>query len=110
MIGGLVLNFNKIKKNSFTIIIVIILLFSVLWFTEVEFLPLNVAKIVASNYMSQQEDGADYKVSGGEYSSAHDSYFIYFINTRTSSYRNIGIHYRYFPFEVYFDSDYPGIM
>lgn len=102
------MNFSRIKKNAFTIIIVFILLFSTLWFTEVEFLPLNTAKLVAMNYMSEQEDGAEYKISGGEYSSAHDSYVIYFINKNTSSYRNIGIHYRYFPFEVYFDSDYPG--
>ncbi len=95
------------KNNSLIIVIIIILFFSTLWFTEVELLPLKVAKIVAVKYMSHQEDGADYKVIGAEYSPAHECYFVNFINKNTSADRNIGIYYQYFPFEIYFDSDNP---
>lgn len=58
--------------------------------------------------MLEQDDGENYEVSGSDYSSAHDCYFVYFFKNGSSKQRNIGIYYHYFPFAVYFDSNYPG--
>lgn len=89
-----------------TFITTLIILFCVLWFSEI--LPKQVAQLVASSYMNHQEDGSDYQVLDVEYSPAHDSYFVYFINQKNKHQRNIGVYYRLFPYKVYFDSNYPG--
>ena len=58
--------------------------------------------------MLEQDGGKNYEVSGADYSPAYDCYFVYFVNDGSSKQRNIGIYYRYFPFVIYFDSNYPG--
>lgn len=90
------------------IIIITVVAFILLWFSD--FLPKQVVKIVAGNYISKQEDGNDYKLKDVEYSPAHDCYFAYYYKKENPSgeTRNIGVYYRWLPFDVYFDSAYPG--
>ncbi len=96
------------KKKHVVTIIIISVVFLALWFSE--FLPKQVVKIVAGNYISKQEDSAKYKLKDVEYSPAHDCYFAYYQNENDSNAetRNIGVYYRWFPVKVYFDSAYPG--
>jgi len=86
------------------IVFILILILVTLWFSDI--LPLQVAKVTAIIYMRQVEDHEDFQLIDAEYSPAHDTYFVYFKSGDIN--RNIGIYYRYFPFEVYFDSFYPG--
>ncbi|MFT4145281.1 MAG: hypothetical protein QM644_12565 [Mobilitalea sp.] len=90
------------------IVSVILAAFIILWFSD--FLPKQVVKVVASNYISKQEDGDNYKFKLVEYSPAHDSYMVYFYDTENSDaeLRNLGVYYRWFPFKVYYDSVFPG--
>lgn len=101
-------NLSTQKRKKFWIILLIIITFSFLWFSDV--LPKQIAEVVATNYMLKQENGNNYEVYDVEYSNAHDCYFVYFQNkdTQISEMRNIGIYYRYLPFYVYCDSNYPG--
>lgn len=85
------------------ILISLILGLLLLWFSDI--LPIQVAKIVASIYI-RGETTEDFQIIGADYSPAHDAYFVYFKSGDHQ--RNIGIYYRYFPFDVYFDSYYPG--
>lgn len=98
---------NKMVKNKrlISIITVVIVTVTLLWFSDI--LPKKVAEVVAINYVSKQEDGNNYKVTGVDYSPAHNCYFVYFVNNDYEQ-RNIGIYYRYFPFDAYYDSKYPG--
>lgn len=95
-------------KKKRWIVTLIVIGFLALWFSDV--LPKQVVKLVASNYMSKQENGHNYKLKMVEYSPAHDAYFAYFNNATIPDQdaRNIGVYYRWFPFHVYFDSYYPG--
>lgn len=96
------------KKKKGLVIGIIILAFSILWFSD--FLPKQVVKIVAGNYITRQENGDKYKLKEVEYSPAHDCYFAYFYEKENleGKTRNIGVYYRYFPISVYFDSASPG--
>lgn len=95
-------------KKRGVVIAVVIVCFLVLWFSDV--LPKQVVKLVSSSYMSVQEDGDNYKLKMVEYSPAHDCYFAYFYDVKNpdGNTRNIGVYYRWLPFDVYFDSKFPG--
>ena len=84
------------------LIMLSVILFFVLWFSHL--LPVQVSKAVAVGYLSTQEDGDGYHITGSDYSGPFGSYFVYFENA-TGKKRNIGVHYRYLPFDVWFDSD-----
>ena len=92
------------KKKRICIVLGIVAIFLIMWFSK--FLPKQVVKLVAINYMSQQEDGSMFKLKEVDYSSAHNAYFAYFDNNENlnEETRNIGIYYKWFPFYVYFDS------
>lgn len=92
------------KKKA--IVVGLIIIFTGLWFSDI--LPPKVAEITAFTYMVRQENGNDYKIKGSDYSNAHDCFFVYFENEDRIGKRNVGIYYRFFPFDVYYDSDYPG--
>lgn len=96
------------KKKSGIIVTVLIVSFLMLWFSDV--LPKQVVKLVSSSYMLKQEDGDSYKLKNVEYSPAHDCYFAYFYYEQDpeGNTRNIGVYHRWFPFDVYFDSKFPG--
>lgn len=98
-------NFNvpNLAKKGITIIAIIFIL---LWFSDI--LPPKVAEVVAAIYMNVQEDGSEYDLVSSEYSPAHDCYFVYFENRDSSTQRHVGIYWRFFPFDVYYDSNYPG--
>lgn len=108
MIGGEDLEKTKSsrRRNLRLVITIMVIGFVLLWFSD--FLPQRVAEVVASGYMSKQEDGNEYDLIGADYSNAHDCYMVYFEDESGARQRNIGIYWRYFPFNVYFDSDYPG--
>jgi hypothetical protein len=95
LIGGEDLEKTKSsrRRNLRLVITIMVIGFVLLWFSD--FLPQRVAEVVASGYMSKQEDG-------------NDCYMVYFEDESGARQRNIGIYWRYFPFNVYFDSDYPG--
>ncbi len=98
---------NKTKnKNKVIIITALLIAFLLLWFSDI--LPLKVADAISISYISKQNDGREYSVIGSDYSPAHDCYFVYFSKSENSKQRNIGIYYRFLPFDVYFDSYYPG--
>ena len=92
------------KKKRICMVLSIVIIFLLMWFSK--FLPKQVVKLVAINYMSQQEDGSMFKLKEVGYSSAHGAYFAYFNNNQNlnEEIRNIGIYYKWFPFCVYFDS------
>lgn len=96
------------KNKRFITVIVIAIVFLALWFSG--FLPEQVVKIVAGNYISKQKDGVEYKLKDVEYSPAHDCYFAYYAdkNNPNVQTRNIGVYYRWLPVWVYFDSAFPG--
>lgn len=95
------------KKKRVCISVGIILIFLVMWFSK--FLPKQVVRVVAINYMSQQEDGDMFKLKRVDYSSAYGAYFACFENKENlnEKVRNIGIYYKWFPCWVYFDSQKP---
>ncbi|MDF2840927.1 MAG: hypothetical protein K0Q99_1699 [Clostridia bacterium] len=99
---------GKMKKKHFITIFIVAVIFLTLWFSD--FLPKQIVKVVAGNYISNQVDGVDYKLKDVEYSPAHDCYFAYYVNEKepNARTRNIGVYYRWFPVSVYFDSAYPG--
>ncbi len=94
----------KKKKILLGICITLIILL-ILWFSGL--LPKQVAKLLAYNYMSNQEDSAGYEFVDIEYSSAHDSYFVYYVlNGNEEDKRNLEIPYKFFPFGgVFWDSN-----
>ena len=96
------------KKKRVVLILIIVVAFLTLWFSD--YLPKQVVKIVAGNYISKQENSIKYRLIDVEYSSAHDCYFAYYQNENDSNAetRYIGVNYRWFPVWVYFDSAYPG--
>lgn len=95
------------KKRKKCVALGIIAIFLMMWFSKC--LPKQVVKLVAINYMAQQEDGAKFILKEVDYSSAHNAYFAYFDNQEDmdGETRNIGIYYKWFPFYVYFDSQKP---
>lgn len=95
---------RKVRINTFIILFVVA--FILLWFSDV--IPIKIAELVAVNYISSQEDGEEYTIINSDYSNAHDCYFVYFINTDNSEQRNIGIYFRFLPYDIYYDSKYPG--
>ena len=87
------------KKRIFMLAAISVL--SVLWFSHV--LPIQLSKVTAAVYLSTKEDGKGYHITDTDFSGPFDSYFVYFEN-EAGEQRNIGVHYRYLPFDVWFDS------
>lgn len=98
----------NLKSKRRIVIVLAIVVFAALWFSDL--LPRQAVKLVAGMYLAQQEDGRDYRLMDVEYSPAHDCYFAYFGHRENpaAETRNIGVYYRWLPFDVYFDSAYPG--
>ncbi len=97
----------KIRKYIITAAAAVIVFFSLLWFSD--FLPLKIAKGIATDYIQSQPGGANYLCINSSLSGPHNYYFVYFINIKTSVYRNIGVDGRFLPHRVCFDSEHPGI-
>lgn len=98
----------KSKSKKTIIMIITVIIFMLLWFSE--FLPKQVVRVVADYYLSRQEDSKNYRFINVEYSAAYDCYFAYYYKKEAPNgeTRNIGVYYRWLPFQVYFDSAYPG--
>lgn len=96
----------NINRTIYAFIVVVSIVLAYLWFSD--YLPLKVSEAMATRYLLNQENGNKYELIGSDYSSAHDCYFVYFINEETSEQRNIGIYYRFLPINIFFDSAYPG--
>jgi len=98
--------YKRKKRIQKVIAVVMVLMLITLWFTDI--LPEQVAKGVATHYMSSELNGAAYNAVEVTYSSAQDCYFVYFKSAlEPSSERVIGIYYHYFPIDVFYDSYYP---
>jgi hypothetical protein len=99
--------YKRKKRIQKTAVIVIILTLMTMWFTDL--LPEQVAKLLATHYMSSEPNGASYDVVDVSYSPAKDCYYVYFNNgLETPPERIIGVYHRYFPIDVFYDSHYPG--
>ncbi len=68
------------KRKQKILIGMTIIIFIGLWFSDV--LPKQVVKMVAGNYISQQEKGKNYELDSVEYSPAYDCYFAYYKDKR----------------------------
>jgi len=88
-------------KKKRILLMSFILLLLILWFSH--FLPEQLSKALAVSYLSAQEDGEDYFIVDADFSGPFDSYFVYFENEAGEK-RNIGVRYRYLPFDIWFDS------
>lgn len=95
------------KKKDLVTLSIIAIIFLTLWFSG--FLPKQVARIVADNYIEAQGNNVEYKLKDVDYSSAHNCYFAYYLdeNNPNAKTRNIGVYYRWLPLWVYFDSELP---
>ncbi len=87
-------------KNKTIAVVSLVLAFLLFWFSGI--LPQFVASLVARAHI---EKGYTYLYT--EYSPAHDMYLCYFENESGES-RHLGIIYRFFPFDVLYDSAFPG--
>ena len=87
-------------KKKAVIIISLVLAFLLFWFSGI--LPKYIASLVARGYMDNS-----YTYLYTEYSPAHDMYLSYFENDNGED-RHLGIIYRFFPFDVLYDSAFPG--
>ena len=85
---------------------ILLILLGTLWFSHA--LPIQVSKAAAAVYLSTQEDGEGYRIVDADFSGPFDSYFVYFEN-KAGGQRNIGVRYRYAPFDVWFDSGGTGV-
>ena len=88
-------------KKKRILILMVVLIFGILWFSHA--LPIQLSKVTAAYYLSTQADGEGYHITGADFSGPFDSYFVYFENEAGEK-RNIGVYYRYLPFDVRFDS------
>lgn len=92
------------KFNWYLIGLSFVCIITLLWFSGL--LPKQVAKIVADNYILNQENGHEYELESIEYSLTHDSYFVNFsLNGDKENGKTLNIPYKYFPFFVLSDSN-----
>lgn len=98
---------KKIRKRRqiTAIVIVVVLALVVGWFSDG--LPKVIVKQMADCHLAQNGGDDELVFQFVEYSPAHDSYFAHYVDS-DGDYRNIGVYYRWFPIDVYFDSEYPG--